>query len=67
MTQTYIFLAEFGLYDKYKEINFMSMSENIISGNGDKFNQNDFAIDTKEGRKRLVRTFSGVILQLFRN
>ena len=50
-TDIYIFLAEFGLYDKYKEIDSMSMSENIISGNGDKFNQNDFAIDTKEGRK----------------
>ena len=30
--------AEFGLYNKYKEINFSPMSENIISGNGDRFN-----------------------------
>ena len=51
MTQTYIFLAEFGPYDKYNEINFMPMSENIISGNGETFNQNDFVTDTKEGRK----------------
>ena len=29
----------------------MPMSENIISGNGETFNQNDFVTDTKEGRK----------------
>ena len=27
------------------------MSENRTSGNGDRFNQNDFVIDIKEGRK----------------
>ena len=27
------------------------MSENRISGNGDRFNQNDFVIDTREGAK----------------
>ena len=43
--------AEFGLYNKYKEINFAPMSENRISGNGDRFNQNDFVIDTREGTK----------------
>ena len=43
--------VEFGLYNKYKEINFAPMSENRISGNGDGFNQNDFVIDTKEGTK----------------
>ena len=40
-----------GLYNKYKEINFAPMSENRISGNGDRFNQNDFVIDTREGAK----------------
>ena len=43
--------AEFGLYNKCKEINFAPMSENRISGNGDRFNQNDFVIDTREGAK----------------
>ena len=43
--------AEFGLYNKCKEINFAPMSENRISGNGDRFNQNDFVIDTREGTK----------------
>ena len=43
--------AEFGLYNKCKEINFAPMSENRISGNGDRFNQNDFVIDTREGGK----------------
>ena len=43
--------AEFGLYNKYKEINFAPMSKNRISGNGDRFNQNDFVIDTREGTK----------------
>ena len=43
--------AEFGLYNKYKEINFAPMSKNRISGNGDRFNQNDFVIDTREGAK----------------
>ena len=33
--------AEFGLYNKCKEINFAPMSKNRISGNGDRFNQND--------------------------
>ena len=41
----------YGLYNKYKEINFAPMSENKISGNGDRFNQNDFVIDTREGTK----------------
>ena len=27
------------------------MSEHIISGNGDRFNQNDLVIDTREGTK----------------
>ena len=27
------------------------MSEHIISGNGDRFNQNDWVIDTREGTK----------------
>ena len=27
------------------------MSKNRISGNGDRFNQNDFVIDTREGAK----------------
>ena len=40
-----------GLYNKYKEINFAPMSENRISGNGDRFNQNDFVIDTRESAK----------------
>ena len=43
--------ADFGLYNKYKEINFAPMSQNRISGNGDRFNQNDFFIDTREGTK----------------
>ena len=43
--------AEFGLYNKCKEINFTPMSENRISGNGDRFNQNDFVIDTRESAK----------------
>ena len=43
--------AEFGLYNKHKEINFSHMSENIISGNGDRFNQNDFVTDTRAGKK----------------
>ena len=43
--------AEFGFYNKCKEINFAPMSENIISGNGDRFNQNGFVIDTREGTK----------------
>ena len=33
--------AEFVLYNKCKEINFAPMSKNRISGNGDRFNQND--------------------------
>ena len=40
--------AEFWLYDKYKKINFAAISENRTSGNWDKFNQNDLAIDTRE-------------------
>ena len=43
--------AEFGLDNKYKEINFAHMLENRISGNGDRFNQNDFAIDTRGSPK----------------
>ena len=43
--------AEFGLYNKYKEINFAPMSENTIYGNGNKFNQNDFVTDTSKGIK----------------
>ena len=43
--------AEFGLYNKYKEINFAPMSENRIYGNGNKFNQNDFVTDTSKGIK----------------
>ena len=34
--------AEFELYNKCKEIIFTLMSENTISGNGDRFSQNDF-------------------------
>ena len=41
--------TEFGLYNRYKEINFVSTSENKISGDGDRFNQNDIFIDTREG------------------
>ena len=41
--------TEFGLYNRYKEIDFVSISENRISGNGDRFNQNDFVIDIREG------------------
>ena len=43
--------AEFGLYNKYKEINFSPMSENRISGYGDRFNQNDLVIHTRKGTK----------------
>ena len=43
--------AEFGLHKKYKEINFATMSENRISRNGDRFNQNYFVIGTREGAK----------------
>ena len=43
--------AEFGIYNKYKNINFAFMPENKISGNGDRFNQNDFVIDTREDTK----------------
>ena len=43
--------AEFWLYKKYKVFNFAPMSENRISGYGDRFNQNDFLIDTTEGTK----------------
>ena len=46
------------------------MSENEIFGNGDRFNQNDFVIDTRKDTQKLsklVKTFSGVILQLFWN
>ena len=47
----HISLAEFELYNKFKEINFAPMSENRISGYGDRFNQNDFIIDTIESTK----------------
>ena len=40
-----------GLYNKYKGINFAPMSENRISGNGDRVNQNDLVIDTREVTK----------------
>ena len=43
--------AEFGLCNKCKETNFPPMSENRISGNGNRFNQNDFVIETKEATK----------------
>ena len=68
--QSHVSPAEFWLYNKYKEINFALMSKNRISRNGDRFNQNDFVIDTREGTKklsRIARMFSGVILQLFWN
>ena len=51
LRHSHISSAEFGLYNKCKEINFAPMSENRISGNGDRFNQNDFVIDTREGAK----------------
>ena len=51
MSRDTISPAEFGLYNKYKKINFAPMSENRISGNGDRFNQNHFATDTREGTK----------------
>ena len=43
--------AKFGFYNKYKNINFVPVSENRISGNGDRFNQNDIVIGTREGTK----------------
>ena len=43
--------AEFGLYNKYKDINFAAMPENRISGNGDRFSQNEFPIETREDKK----------------
>ena len=64
--------AEFGLYNKYEEINFAPMPENRISGNGDRFNQNDFIIDTREGKKvvktcqNLLRSHSTTLLELTR-
>ena len=51
MSRDTISPAEFRLYNKYKKINFAPMSENRISGNGDRFNQNHFATDTREGTK----------------
>ena len=51
LRQSHISSAEFGLYNKYKEINFAPISKNRISGNGDRFNQNDFLNDTREGNK----------------
>ena len=41
LRQSHVSSAEFGLYNKYKEINFAPMSKNRIPGNGDRFNQND--------------------------
>ena len=38
-------------FNKYKKINFEPISENRIFGNGDRFNQNDFVIDTRKGTK----------------
>ena len=43
--------AAFRLFNKYKKINFKPISGNRTFGNGDRFNQNDFAIDTREGTK----------------
>ena len=40
---------EFGICNKYKEINFSPKSENRIFGYEDRFNQNNFVIETEEG------------------
>ena len=51
MSRDTISPAKFELYNKYKEINFAPMSENRISGNEDRFNQNHFVTDTGKGTK----------------
>ena len=48
--QSYI-SCRIGIYNKYKEINVASMSENRISENGARFNQDNFVIDTRDVTK----------------
>ena len=49
--------AEFGLYNKYKEINFTPMLENRISGYGDKFNQSKMNLSlTPKKVQKVVKT-----------
>ena len=62
--------AKCGLYNKHKESNFALMSENRNSGNGDRFNQNDFVIDTRKLKvQKVVKICQDllrrVILRLF--
>ena len=62
--------AKCGLYNKHKDSNFALMSENKNSGNGDRFNQNDFAINTRELKAQKVvkicqDLLRRVILRLF--
>ena len=57
------------LYNIYKEINFSPITKkNNISGNGDRFNQNGFSIDTREGKKiwNLLRSHPTTLLELIR-
>ena len=62
--------AKCGLYNKHKETNFALMSENRNSRNGDRFNQNDFVIDTRKLKvQKVVKICQDllrrVILRLF--
>ena len=50
--------AEFGFYDKCKENEFTLMSGNTISENGERFSQNDFVIDNREGTQ-ICQNLSG--------
>ena len=52
--------AEFGLYNKYKEINFAPMSENRISGNGDRFIKMTLSL-TPEKVQKVVKTWHNLL------
>ena len=49
--------AKYVLFNNYKEINFAPMTENEISGNGERLNYNDFVTDNRKVR-RVAKTFN---------
>ena len=57
MRQGHIYPTDFGLYNKYKKINFAPMSKNRILEMEIDFNENNFVIDNREGTKKIAKSF----------
>ena len=72
LRHSHIFPAEFGLYSKYKEIDFAPMPENRISRNRNRFNQNDLSLTPEKVQKvvktcqKCLRNNSKALLELIR-